>query len=113
MRHGVLRKKREAMNDQRKYQPVNAAEEYAQARVIKGVIDHLVQMGPGTVFTTADLATWTYDTYEDDLRVIFPGFPMNGAYDIASRVFWRTGIGRELFDSSIVDGELVHVRRPA
>lgn len=92
--------------------PVNAAEE-AQARVVKGVIDHLVQMEPGTVFTTDDLATWTYDTYEDDLRVIFPGFPMNGAYDIVTRVFWRTDIVRELFDSSIVDGGLVHMRRPA
>lgn len=98
------------MNTQREYQPVNAAEE-AQARVVKDVIDHLVQMEPGTVFTTDDLATWTYDTYEDDLRAIFPGFPMNGAYDIVTRVFWRTDIGRELFDSSVVDGGLVHVRR--
>lgn len=100
------------MNDQMQYQPVNAAEE-AQSRVVKGVIDHLVQMEPGTVFTTADLAIWTYDTYEDDLRVIFHGFPMNGSYDIATRVFWRTDIGRELFESSIVDGWLVHMRRPA
>ena len=98
------------MNDQMQYQPVNAAEE-AQVRVIKGVIDHLVQMEPGTVFTTVDLATWTYDTYKDDLHVIFPGFPMNGSYDIATMVFWRTDIGRELFESSIVDGGLVHMRR--
>lgn len=61
----------------------------------------------------SELAIWIHDTHEDDLHEIYPGFSMNGAYDIANRVFWRTSIGRELFDSSIVDGEFVHVRRPA
>ena len=93
------------MNDKTQHQPVNAAEE-AQMRIVNDVVDHLVQMEAGT-------AIWIHDTHEDDLHEIYPGFSMNGAYDIANRVFWRTSIGRELFDSSIVDGEFVHVRRPA
>lgn len=92
--------------------PVNAAEE-AQARIVNDVVDHLVQMEAGTATKVSDLAIWIHDTHEDDLHELYPGFSMNGAYDIANRVFWRTSIGRELFDSSIVDGEFVHVRRPA
>lgn len=92
--------------------PINAAEE-AQARVIKGVIDHLVQMEAGTIITSADLAIWIYKTHEDDLDDLYPGFPMSGAFDIAIGVFYHTSIGRELFESSVVDGEVVHVRRPA
>ena len=95
------------MNDKTQHQPVNAAEE-AQMRIVNDVVDHLVQMEAGTAIKVSDLAIWIHDTHE-----IYPGFSMNGAYDIANRVFWRTSIGRELFDSSIVDGEFVHVRRPA
>lgn len=100
------------MNDQMQYQPVNAAEA-AQMRIVNDVVDHLVQMEAGTIIKVSDLAIWISETHERDLDDLCPGFHMNGAYDIASRVFWRTGIGRELFDSSIVDGGFVHVRRPA
>ena len=102
----------EVMNDQMQYQPVNAAED-AQMRIANDVVDHLVQMEAGTAIRVSDLAIWISETHERDLDDLYPGFHMNSAYDIASRVFWRTGIGRELFDSSIVDGEFVHVRRPA
>lgn len=100
------------MNDQREYQPVNAAEE-AQMRIVNDIVDHLVQMEAGTVLTTGALASWVLETHEKDLDDLYPGFPINGAYDIATRVFWRTDIGRELFYYSIVDGRFVHVRRPA
>lgn len=100
------------MNDQRKHQPINAAET-ARDMILVDVAEHCRRMDPGAALMDRELAKWILDTHDVELAVVYPGFEAQGATDIAVAALYRLGFGREFFDSVVVCGEIVHVRRPA
>ncbi|GEM_PF-5729895 len=100
------------MNTQGEYQPVNAAE-IARDMILVDVAEHCRQMEPGAALLDRELAKWILDTHDAELTVAYPGFKAQGAANIAVVALYRLGFGRELFDSVVVVGEFVHVRRPA